>query len=107
VKVDAVTRDGSDYVVSAGAERYRAAHVVVAAASYQEPKTPDWTGAPDPALLRRPAGAYRRPSQLRPGGVLLVGAGNTGAELAVELARTHRVWLAGRPPGPTPVRPGR
>lgn len=106
VKVDAVTRDGSGYVVSAGAERYRAAHVVVAAASYQEPKIPAWTEALDPAILQMPASAYRRPSQLRPGRVLLVGAGNTGAEIAVELAATHRVWLAGRHPGHIPVRHG-
>jgi putative flavoprotein involved in K+ transport len=39
---------------------------------------------------------YKNPAQLREGGVLLVGAGNSGAELAVELAAKHRVWLAGR-----------
>jgi putative flavoprotein involved in K+ transport len=46
---------------------------------------------------------YRRPSQLKPGSVLLVGAGNSGAEIAMDLAATHRVWLAGRHPGHLPV----
>ena len=39
--------------------------------------------------------AYRHPSQLREGGVLVVGAGNSGADISIEVAREHRTWLAG------------
>ena len=39
---------------------------------------------------------YRNPAQLAPGGVLVVGAGNSGAEIAMEAARGgHAVWLVG------------
>jgi putative flavoprotein involved in K+ transport len=50
---------------------------------------------------------YRNPSQLQPhGGVLLVGAGNSGADIALEAARSGReTWLAGRSPGEVPFRP--
>jgi putative flavoprotein involved in K+ transport len=51
---------------------------------------------------------YRNLSQLRPGGVLLVGAGNSGADIALEAARSGRVtWLAGRCPGELLFRPER
>ena len=36
--------------------------------------------------------------------MLLVGAGNSGAEIGVELAARHRVWLSGRHPGHVPFR---
>jgi putative flavoprotein involved in K+ transport len=46
---------------------------------------------------------YRRPSQLPPGDVLLVGAGNSGAEIAIDLARDgRRVWISGRDVGEVP-----
>ena len=48
-------------------------------------------------------GAYKNPSQLPAGDVLVVGAGNTGAELALEAASTgRRVWLSGRIVGQVP-----
>ena len=36
--------------------------------------------------------------------MLLVGAGNSGAEIAMELAPRHRVWMSGRHPGQVPFR---
>ena len=39
---------------------------------------------------------YRNPAQLPEGTVLLVRAGNSGAEIAIDLARTHPVYLFGR-----------
>jgi putative flavoprotein involved in K+ transport len=46
---------------------------------------------------------YRNPGQLRAGGVLLVGAGNSGSEIAMDLARNGRsVVMSGRPTGIVP-----
>jgi putative flavoprotein involved in K+ transport len=38
--------------------------------------------------------------------VLVIGAGNSGAEIALEVSRSHRVSLSGRHPGSEPTRPG-
>ena len=46
---------------------------------------------------------YRQPSQIPEGGVLVVGAGNSGAEIAIELARHHRTWLSGPDTGQEPT----
>jgi putative flavoprotein involved in K+ transport len=35
-----------------------------------------------------------------------VGAGNSGAEIAIELARHHQVWISGRHPGHEPTSAG-
>ena len=58
------------------------------------------------ALVQLHSSEYRDPSQLQEGGVLVVGAANSGAEIALEVSRGHRTWLSGRHPGHEPTRPG-
>jgi putative flavoprotein involved in K+ transport len=106
VTVDRLWHDGSRYVVDAGPHRFEAEHVVVAMASYQAPRVPEFARALDPAIVQLHSKDYRNPDQLQPGGVLLVGAGNSGADIAIEIARSHRTWLAGRHPGHVPFRIG-
>jgi putative flavoprotein involved in K+ transport len=48
---------------------------------------------------------YKNPEQLQEGSVLVVGAGNSGAEVAIEVARTHEVLLSGPSTGAIPFRP--
>jgi putative flavoprotein involved in K+ transport len=83
VKVDRVQRlskHGRGYLVSAGDRTIEAEHVVVAMSSYQSPRIPEFSA------------------------VLIVGAGNSGAEIALESARGHRVWMSGRATGAVPFR---
>jgi putative flavoprotein involved in K+ transport len=101
-RVDEVTRADGRYVVCAGKTRFLADHVVVAAASYQKASIPQIAAALDPSIAQFHSSTYKNPAQLKPGTALLVGAGNSGAELALDLARTHQVWLAGRHPGHLP-----
>ena len=50
----------------------------------------------DPSIVQLHSSAYKRPAQLRPGKVLLVGAGNSGAEIAIELRKAgHPVVMSG------------
>ncbi|MDM0072357.1 NAD(P)-binding domain-containing protein [Variovorax sp. J31P207] len=106
VKVEELTRANGHYVVRAGERLYLADHVVVAAASYQKPKIPHFAADLDSSIHQIHALGYRRPSQLKAGVALVVGAGNSGAEIASELSRTHQVWLAGRHPGHIPIEHG-
>jgi len=106
IHVDRLSREGSQYVVDAGDRRFIADHVVVAMASYQAPRVPGFARALDPAIVQIHSKDYRNPGQLKPGDVLLVGAGNSGADIALEVAQTHRTWLAGRSTGEIPFRIG-
>jgi putative flavoprotein involved in K+ transport len=105
VRVDGLSREGDRYVV-AGKNRYEADHVVVAAGAYQRPRIPAFAPELDPGIVQLHSSQYRDPSQLREGGVLVVGAANSGAEIALEVSRDHRTWLSGRHPGQEPFRPG-
>jgi putative flavoprotein involved in K+ transport len=105
VRVDSLSRDGGRYVVTAGERQFEAEHVVVAMASYQSPRVPAFAHELDPAIVQLHSGEYRNLRQLREGGVLIVGAGNSGSEIALETARGgHRTWMAGRDTGHVPFR---
>ncbi|HZB60652.1 MAG TPA: NAD(P)/FAD-dependent oxidoreductase [Actinomycetota bacterium] len=106
VRVDGLTRQGDRYLVTAGERRFEAANVVVASGAYHLPLVPSFAAELDPGILQLHSSGYRRPAQLQEGGVLVVGAANSGAEIAVELSGAHRIWLSGRHPGSEPTRAG-
>jgi putative flavoprotein involved in K+ transport len=101
-RVDCLSKDGDRFVVVAGEQRFEAHNVVVAMASYQKPRVPSFAQELDPGIVQLHSSEYRNPSQLRDGGVLVVGAGNSGAEIALEVARSHPTWLSGRDVGHIP-----
>ena len=81
----------------------RANRVVVATGGYQTPVVPDFADEIAPGIQLHSC-AYRNPSQLD-GTVLVVGAGNSGAEIALESIRSgHPTWLSGRHPVQVPFR---
>ena len=105
VRVERLTREGERYVVLAGGRRLEADHVVVAMATYQRPRVPAFATELDPRIVQMRSLDYRRPAQIPAGDVLVVGAANSGAEIALDLARAgRRVWLSGRSPGQLPFR---
>ena len=96
IRVDGLARAGERYVVTAGPRRFEAEHVVVATGANRTPRVPGFAGELDPRIVQLHSSAYRDPSQLRDGTVLVVGAGNSGAEITWELALTHHILLSGR-----------
>jgi putative flavoprotein involved in K+ transport len=106
VKVDGLSREGDRYVVEAGDRRFEADNAVVASGAYQSPRIPAFAPELDPGIVQLHSSEYRDPSQLQEGGVLVVGAANSGAEIALEVSRDHVTWLSGRHPGQEPFRPG-
>ena len=104
VRVDRLMRVGNRYLIDAGPHRFEAEHVVVAMSSYQVPRVPAFAKELRSDILQMHSIDYRSPSQLKPGGVLLVGAGNSGAEIAVDVVRQHPTWVSGRDTGHVPFR---
>lgn len=104
-RVDSLTRRGGRYLIKAGEREFAADQVVVAMSNYQKPRRPELAGALNAGILQLHSSQYQNAQQLAPGGTLVVGAGNSGAEIALELAKQGReVWLCGRETGQTPFR---
>jgi putative flavoprotein involved in K+ transport len=105
-RVTRVERGGSGFLVRAGDRTIDARQVVVAMSNFQKPRVPEFASRLAPEVTQLHSSAYRNVSQLRDGKVLVVGAGNSGAEIALELARKgRRVFLSGRFPKIVPFRP--
>jgi putative flavoprotein involved in K+ transport len=106
VSVDRVYHDGERYVVESGHRVFAADNVVVATGAHRVPKPPPFAEELDSRIIQLHSADYRNPGQLREGAVLVVGVGNSGAEIAYELAKTHTVVQAGTPSAELPVRHG-
>ncbi|MCP4382164.1 MAG: NAD(P)-binding domain-containing protein [Hyphomicrobiales bacterium] len=100
--VERLRKENGRFRVETPRGALEADQVVVAAASYQQPQTPEFASGLGKGIVQMHSHAYRNPGQLPAGPVLLVGAGNSGAEIAMDLARTHDVVLSGREVGHVP-----
>jgi putative flavoprotein involved in K+ transport len=96
--------DDGGLLVQTSDGSYLADSVVVATGSHQRAFTPEFATEIDPSVTHLHSMDYRNPSQLAPGGVLVVGAANSGTDVALDAAAAgHPTWLAGRHPGQVPV----
>ena len=112
-EVRRLDRDGDGWVADLGGGQLRARQVVLASGFNLSPRVPDWPGAESfPGKLLH-ASEYANPAPFAGADVLVVGAGNTGAEIAADLAEggAGRVSLSVRTPpnviprqlGPVPI----
>src|SRR5918992_1618503 len=105
VRVERLARNGDRFIATSGQRRFEADNIVVAMSSWQRPRVPDYASDLDPRIVQLHVAEYKNPEQLQEGSVLVVGAGNSGAEVAIEVARTHEVLLSGPSTGAIPFRP--
>ncbi len=96
--VDRIDKDDEGWVVRVDGKSIRARRVVVATGYSNVPFLPDWPGTFAGELVH--SSDYRRGDPYRGHRVLVVGAGNSGAEIAIDLARAGAsdVLLAVRTP---------
>lgn len=81
-----------------------AENVVVACGADEQPNVPALAGELDPGIRQLHSSQYRNPGQLLPGPVLVVGAAQSGADLALEAVRAgHETWVSGRAMPEIPV----
>jgi putative flavoprotein involved in K+ transport len=96
-------RDGV-FVVKTGDRELEAHQVVVAMSNYQTRRVPAFAADLRPHIVQLHSCEYRNPAQMRDGDVLIAGAGNSGAEIARELADARRIWMSGPDTGEAPIR---
>jgi putative flavoprotein involved in K+ transport len=88
--VESARRDGHRFVVETSGQTWRADRLVVATGQSQTAHVPDFARHLDRRIRQIAPSDYRRPSELAPGGVLVVGSSATGVQLAAELRRAGR-----------------
>lgn len=98
VQVHRLTTVPGGFSAETSAGTIRARQVVLATGPFHLPFVPAAGADLDPEVVQLHSYHYHRPADVPAGDVLVVGGGNSAAQLAVELARTHRVTVAS--PGP-------
>jgi putative flavoprotein involved in K+ transport len=86
------TDDG--FEVQTADSTFRARQVVVATGPFQVPFVPPQARGFDPSVTQVHSAGYRNPEALPDGPVLVVGGGNSGFQIAEELAATRTVDLS-------------
>ncbi|HWB88648.1 MAG TPA: NAD(P)/FAD-dependent oxidoreductase [Acidimicrobiia bacterium] len=96
-RVERLSHDGNSFQVETDRDVFLSDNVVVAMANYQQPKVPDFAAELSPEVRQVHSHVYRSPSSLQPGPALVVGMGNSGAEIGLELARERETYVSGKP----------
>ena len=92
--VTSLSRDNGVYVAKASQEAFDAKQVVVATGPFHVPFVPSMGAALDPEVTQIHSSDYRRPELVPTGDVLVVGAGNSGCQIARELSASRHVDLS-------------
>lgn len=100
--VNNLSRNGKGFVINAGEQEFKADNVIVAMNDCQHQKIPAFAKDLDTDVVQILSSKYKNPTQLQDGNVLVIGAGNSGCEIALEVSKTHKTWLSGRDTGHIP-----
>jgi putative flavoprotein involved in K+ transport len=107
VHVECLSKDGDTFVVTTSdGRRFEADNVVVATGSERTAKTPDFASTLGRDIVQLHSSEYESPAQLQNGSVLVVGCGNSGAEIGYEVSKTHTTYVSGKPSAQIPAKHG-
>lgn len=93
-KVEKLEKAGEDFRIETSKGEWRANQVVVATGPFQKPFIPQIKKDIPESICQLHSSEYQSPSQLSEGNVLVVGGGNSGAQIAAELSETRNVSIS-------------
>lgn len=93
-EVLSVTRNEIGFCVKTTKGIFYALNVVIATGPFQTKRIPGFSGSLSENILQLHSSEYQNPDQLKQGNVLVVGGGNSGAQIGVELSELRETYLA-------------
>ena len=103
-RVESLSHCGRHFIVRLEGRTLQADNVIVATGAFQKARIPADSHRISADIQQLHSSEYRSPFDLPEAPTLVVGAGNSGAQIAIELAKHRKVWLAGRNTGHMPRR---
>lgn len=105
--VTSVCKEQDIFIIQSTQGQYRAKKLIIATGPFQQPNVPVYSQEVPDDVIQMHSSSYRHPLQLQEGNVLVVGGGNSGAQIAVELSEGRQTYLAlGQQPKYLPLRIG-
>ncbi len=99
VRVTSLYKKGGHFILATENKLYESKNVIVAMSSDQDPKIPKFAKDINPSITQLHSKEYKNTSQLKKGTVLIVGAGNSGADIAMDVVKKHTTFISGRDVG--------
>ncbi|OLN23198.1 oxidoreductase [Domibacillus antri] len=93
-EVTRVWKEHNRFHVQTNDQEYEAENVVIASGPFQTPNIPGFARYLSPHILQLHSSQYKNPADLVEGNVLVVGGGNSGAQIAVELSNERETYLS-------------
>ncbi|MFK2826723.1 NAD(P)/FAD-dependent oxidoreductase [Bacillus sp. B190/17] len=93
-EVTRVQKKDSAFYIETNWGEFQAANVIIATGPFQKPRVPDFANVLSPDILQLHSSQYKNPAHLQSGNVLVVGGGNSGAQIAVELSQERETYLS-------------
>ena len=82
------------FFIKTNQDAYQAKNVVIATGAFQTPKIPSFAKEFSTDIQQLHSSEYRNSNRLGDGNVLVIGGGNSGAQIAVELSKERETYLA-------------
>ncbi|HMH70651.1 MAG TPA: NAD(P)-binding domain-containing protein [Candidatus Saccharimonadales bacterium] len=92
--VTRLAHDGENFVITTSKEEFTAQNVVAATGPFQTPRIPEWSKQLDQNVKQLHSSQYHNPDDIDGESVLVVGGGNSGAQIVAELAADHKASLS-------------
>lgn len=103
-EVTEVRKENQTWYISTNNGSFTANNLIIATGPFTTPFIPDFATKLSKAIQQLHSSTYKRPSDITSESVVVVGGGNSGAQLSVELAHTKDVTLiVTRPPWYVPT----
>jgi putative flavoprotein involved in K+ transport len=97
IKTTKISRVDGFFVIQTDKETYHADKVVVATGTHPAPKTPHFTDELSTDIFQIHSSDYKNPEMIPEGDVLVVGAGTSGVEIAIEMSEHKKTYISGTP----------
>lgn len=93
-QVQKVRKEKDIFVISTNDLMLKTKRIVIATGPFHTPSIPSFSKELSREITQLHSSEYRNPTQLQDGPVLVVGSGNSGAQIAVELSESHETYLS-------------
>lgn len=82
------------FILNTNHGEFQSKTIIVATGPFQEPSIPEFSQHLSENILQLHSSEYKNPNQLKSGTTLVVGGGNSGAQIAVEISEERKVYLS-------------
>jgi putative flavoprotein involved in K+ transport len=96
-KVNYLSKSNHCFEISTSKGIFTSDRVVVATGTNPKPRIPEFAAEIDRSIFQIHSSQYVNPDSLPPGIVLVVGAGTSGIDIAIELSKSRKTYISGKP----------